>query len=157
MLIAKIQDGQVINVSDYRDMFPNTSFPPSGPDAEFLVENSCMTVTVWKAYDALTEKLASVAPYIENDTVYTIAVEPLTPEEIEANAQSQWAKVRSQRDALLSSCDWTQLPDVNIADKTEWAAYRQQLRDITDQTDPYNIVWPNDPNYVAPEFVAGEI
>ena len=144
MLIAKIEDGQVINVSDYRDMFPNTSFPASGPDAEFLEANSCMTVTVWKAYDQLTEKLVSVVPYIEGNTVYTIAVETLTPEEIEANTESQWAKIRSQRDTLLQACDWTQLPDVPLDSKTkeQWVNYRQALRDVTSQADPYNIEWP---------------
>lgn len=149
MLIAKIQDDTVVAVSDYREMFPNTSFPNSGPDAEFLQENSCLPVCVFKTYNSLTEKLAAVPPYIEDGQVFTIAVEPLTPEEIEQNTQSQWAKVRSQRDSLLSSCDWTQLPDVNIPDKADWAAYRQSLRDITDQTDPYNIVWPTDPNTVV--------
>ena len=153
MLIAKVEDNLVVDVADYRAMFPNTSFPPSGPDAEFLEANGCMTVTIWKAYDQLTEKLASVAPYIEENTVYTIAVEPLTPEEIEANTQSQWAKVRTQRDNLLSSCDWTQLPDVNIPTKADWATYRQALRDITDQADPYNIVWPNNPDTVVTESV----
>ena len=144
MLIAKVKDGQVINVSDYRDMFPNTSFPASGPDAEFLEANSCMTVTVWKAYNQLTEKLASVAPYIEENTVYTIAVEPLTASEIEANTESQWAKIRSQRDTLLQACDWTQLPDVPLDSKTkeQWVNYRQALRDVTSQADPYNIEWP---------------
>lgn len=146
MLIAKIQDDTVVAVSDYREMFPNTSFPASGPDSEFLEANSCLPVCVFKAYDSLTEKLASVAPYIEDGQVFTIAVEPLTPEEIEANRQSQWAKVRSQRDQLLSSCDWTQLADVMLSDKTEWATYRQALRDITDQTDPYTIVWPTQPS-----------
>ena len=144
MLIAKVEDGQVINVSDYRDMFPHTSFPASGPDAEFLEANNCMTVTVWKVYDQLTEKLASVAPYIQGNTVYTIAVEPLTPEEIEANTQSQWSKVRAQRDTLLQSCDWTQLPDVPLDTPTKeaWVLYRQQLRDVTSQSDTYNLVWP---------------
>ena len=144
MLIAKVEDGQVINVSDYREMFPNTSFPNSGPDAEFLEANSCMTVTVWKSYDQRTEKLASVPPYIENNTVYTIAVELLTPEEIEANTESQWAKIRSQRDTLLAACDWTQLPDVPLdtEQKQAWVVYRQALRDVTSQADPYNIEWP---------------
>lgn len=146
MLIAKIQDDTVVAVSDYREIFPNTSFPASGPDGEFMEANSCLPVCVFKTYDSLTEKLASVAPYIEDSQVFTIAVEPLTPEEIEANTQSQWAKVRSQRDTMLSDCDWTQLPDVNIPNKADWAAYRQSLRDITDQTDPYNIVWPMQPS-----------
>lgn len=53
-----------------------------------------------------------------------------------------WADVRAQRDALLKSTDWTQLPDVPVETRERWAAYRQALRDITDQSDPFNIVWP---------------
>ena len=40
---------------------------------------------------------------------------------------------KSTRNRLLASSDWTQMPDVTIPNKTEWAAYRQQLRDMTDQ------------------------
>lgn len=145
MLIAKVtEEGTVVSVSDYREMFPNTSFPASGPDVKFLQENSCLPVCVFKAYDSLTEKLASAPPYIEDGQVFTIAVEPLTNSEIEANTESQWAKIRSQRDLLLSSCDWTQLPDVPFVEQArqEWATYRQALRDVTSQADPYNIEWP---------------
>ncbi len=53
-----------------------------------------------------------------------------------------WAEVRAERDALLKSTDWTQLPDVPAETRNRWAAYRQALRDITDQPDPFNIVWP---------------
>ena len=99
MLIAKVEDGQVINVSDYRDMFPNTSFPDSGPDNQFMIENGCMYVNSWLPYDINTQKLASVTPYIQIDDplnplqwVYTIAVEPLTPEEIEQQNESKRQK-----------------------------------------------------------------
>lgn len=146
MLIAKIENGQVINVSDYREMFPNTSFPSSGTDKDFLEANSCLPVCLFKSYDPLTEKLSSVSPYIEDGQVFTVAVEPLTTEEIASNTELQWAKIRSQRDSLLTACDWTQLPDVTIPNKAAWAAYRQELRDITSQADPYNIVWPTNPN-----------
>jgi hypothetical protein len=57
----------------------------------------------------------------------------------------QWAIVRSERDRYLVASDWTQLPDVEITSKTQWATYRQALRDITDQPDPFNIVWPTPP------------
>ena len=60
--------------------------------------------------------------------------------------QTQWPVVRSQRDALLSASDWTQLPDVPLATKETWAIYRQALRDITEQTDPFNINWPVQPD-----------
>ena len=60
--------------------------------------------------------------------------------------QTQWPGVRSQRNALLSASDWTQLPDVPLATKETWAIYRQALRDITEQTDPFNINWPVRPD-----------
>lgn len=43
-----------------------------------------------------------------------------------------WNAVRSERNALLSASDWTQLPDSALPDskKTEWATYRQALRDV---------------------------
>lgn len=53
-----------------------------------------------------------------------------------------------QRNLLLVVSDWTQLADVPLTpeQKAEWAAYRQQLRDITDQPGfPENINWPIKP------------
>ena len=56
-----------------------------------------------------------------------------------------WDDARGKRNALLVQSDWTQLPDVPIATKDAWAVYRQQLRDVTLQSDPFNIVWPVPP------------
>jgi hypothetical protein len=54
---------------------------------------------------------------------------------------SQFAKAWRNRE--LSSCDWTQLPDVDLANKWDWAVYRQQLRDLPQQdADPKNWVFP---------------
>jgi hypothetical protein len=58
---------------------------------------------------------------------------------------SQWEVVKQQRNTLLAESDWTQLPDVSISNKDQWAIYRQQLRDITTQPDPFNIIWPIKP------------
>ena len=52
---------------------------------------------------------------------------------------------RKERDSLLGSCDWTQLPDVPIETRELWLEYRQALRDITLQEDLFNIVWPIKP------------
>jgi hypothetical protein len=42
---------------------------------------------------------------------------------------------------LIKDSDWTQLADTPV-DKTSWATYRQELRDITAQPDPFNITRP---------------
>ena len=41
--------------------------------------------------------------------------------------------VRNLRDIELSACDWTQASDSPLSDekKSEWVAYRQELRDLT--------------------------
>ena len=52
---------------------------------------------------------------------------------------------RKQRDKLLLACDWTQLPDVPATTQLAWSAYRQALRDITNQPDQFAIVWPTSP------------
>ena len=55
--------------------------------------------------------------------------------------------LKEKRNQLLAECDWTQNRDVSLANDTEWAAYRQALRDITDNYDPFieEIVWPEKP------------
>ena len=69
---------------------------------------------------------------------------------IDAAMIEKWKTVRTERDRLLSASDWTQLPDVSLSTekKAEWTAYRQALRDITNQTDPFSISWPTDPNFI---------
>ena len=62
-----------------------------------------------------------------------------------------WAQARGLRDILISGSDWTQLPDTPLTTtkKTEWAAYRQALRDIpetySDATSLDDIIWPTKP------------
>jgi hypothetical protein len=57
----------------------------------------------------------------------------------------QWIIVKLKRNRLLADSDWTQMPDVSITTKAAWADYRQQLRDIPIQLDPFNITWPTPP------------
>jgi hypothetical protein len=58
---------------------------------------------------------------------------------------AQWTVIRAERNKLLSDCDWTQLPDAP-ADAAAWTTYRQALRDITTQANPFAIVWPESPS-----------
>lgn len=62
-----------------------------------------------------------------------------TPPPLDYDAQ--WALVRAERNAKLAASDWTHLTDSPVAGEG-WTAYRQALRDITKQADPFHIVWP---------------
>lgn len=154
MKIAIISNNAITQVGDYRDLFPNTSFNPNGPDDEWLAENSCKKVNLYKDHDQLTQKLVASEPYIDGDFVSMVSVVALTDEEIASAKASAMSQIRATRDRLLSGCDWTQLPDVTFAKKSAWATYRQALRDLPDQinTDPrtWNS-WPHDPDYVPPK------
>ena len=62
------------------------------------------------------------------------------------------SKVRRRRDLLLKESDWTQGPDSPLASgkKTEWATYRQALRNLmasyNDSTAPEDVTWPTEPS-----------
>jgi hypothetical protein len=47
------------------------------------------------------------------------------------------ASLRPERDRLLTSSDWTQLNDSPLSEDklAAWSAYRQDLRDLTDEID----------------------
>jgi hypothetical protein len=54
--------------------------------------------------------------------------------------------IRAYRNKELFASDWTQLPDVDLANKWDWAVYRQSLRDMMAQNeDPKLIVFPEPP------------
>jgi len=53
-------------------------------------------------------------------------------------------RVRSERDQKLKDTDWMGMSDVTMS--TEWANYRQALRDVPSQTGfPNTITWPSEP------------
>jgi Phage tail assembly chaperone protein len=63
-------------------------------------------------------------------------------------AGPMWDALRAERNAKLLASDWTQLADSPLSggDKTLWATYRQELRDLPDDTmDPEAVVWPEQP------------
>jgi hypothetical protein len=54
--------------------------------------------------------------------------------------------IKNWRRAELTASDWTQLPDVDLDNKWDWAVYRQELRDLPAQgADPKLWVFPVPP------------
>lgn len=147
MEIAIIKNG-VITTGDYKTLFPNTSFSASGPSDSFLTEHSAKKLNRFKSHDRLTQKLVSCDAYDDGEFVSVVRVVSLTSDEIQSAKDSAMAGIRNQRDRLLASCDWTQLPDAPSDMKSEWATYRQALRDfpatLTDARQ--SVTWPTPPN-----------
>jgi hypothetical protein len=61
----------------------------------------------------------------------------------------QWNVIRQLRNGFLQASDWT---DTYSAPSrlgqnlyNQWQTYRQALRDVTNQEDPFNIQWPTKP------------
>ena len=68
------------------------------------------------------------------------------PTKVQARLDAQWTQVRAQQRDLLYKSDWTcSVTDYEVPNKSEWVQYRQALRDVTKQSDPFNIVWPPRP------------
>lgn len=135
---------QDLIIKDHTEWFPDTSFGDRGPTLDWIAEAGYYVISAWKPYDHATEKLVSVAPHLYDGMCCLVDVEPLTAEELQARIDTQWSMIRSQRNQMLKDSDWTQVADVPV-DKTVWATYRQGLRDITTQADPFNIDWPKAP------------
>jgi len=99
-------------------------------------------------YDPATQQREhGPALLIDGVWVQNYIVSELDPEVSAAKIEAQWYVVRYQRNVLLAGTDWTQLTDVALTNTqtADWATYRQALRDVTLQTDPFAIVWPNQP------------
>jgi hypothetical protein len=97
-------------------------------------------------YDPATQTREH-GPALLIDGVWTqnYIVTNLSADESAAKVGAQWPVIRAERNKLLAACDWTQLPDAPV-DAAAWTTYRQALRDITTQANPFTIVWPESPS-----------
>ena len=71
------------------------------------------------------------------------------PSKVQAKIQQAWTALRTERNARLAACDYTQLQDAHLSaeKKSAWADYRQALRDLPENaTDPTQVTWPVSPS-----------
>ena len=63
---------------------------------------------------------------------------------------STWENIRTKRDYILKSTDWTVTPGCTV-DQAEWKTYRQNLRDIPQTYSKLeDINWPTKPSTSGP-------
>lgn len=136
-----------VGLFDIRRKYPNVSFPSNTEgvnwdDFGVVIVNS----TPRPSIDYRTQKVEETTPSFDGEQWnQTWEVSTLSAEEQELILENQKAVVRSERNGRLASCDWTQLPDAPV-NAAEWATYRQDLRDISDQPGfPWEVAWPEEP------------
>jgi hypothetical protein len=147
---ALIENGAVAQypygLGQLKAAYPLTSFPAQANDemlAAYGVERVFFS-TPPEVTD--TQVLEEGTPVFADDRwTQTFTVRDMTAEEVASRNDAQAAAVRSERNEKLSASDWTQLPDAPV-DHAAWAAYRQDLRDVTAQAGfPWTINWPTQP------------
>ena len=159
------ETGQVITESQFRSLYPNTSFPRvltsdildargvdpvlEGPQA---ITTPPYEISVRQGVEEINGQWFTkyiVGPVFTDYTDEEGVVHTAEEQEIEYKNridEQVSENVRNQRNKLLEETDWTQSRDVVLDNDADWTAYRQELRDITEQEGfPHNIIWPTKP------------
>jgi len=132
-------------IKNLRDSLPNVSLPASLSN-EQLVEWDMYEVQFSAAPNDYTKNIIEGTPTLIDGNYYQNWIQTdATESEIEQRLEDKWFEIREIRNQLLMECDWTQLSDISTEIKNLWSNYRQDLRDITNQTNPFNITWPVKP------------
>ena len=160
------ETGQVLNQGEIRRLHWNTSFPAVWDAAvcEFIGIDPVLQAPQPTNTDPLkTVRLNgtvqdNLGNWVQNWEVVDLFADTTVDGVTTTKAQREeafmakrnadrWTQVRTQRDSLLKDTDWLSIraADTGTPMPTEWATYRQALRDVTEQSDPFNIVWPTKP------------
>ena len=132
-------------IKDLKAAHRNITFPNELGD-ETMVEFDLYEVRQTPKPNDYTKNITEETPILVDGVYYQNWVQANASEsEIEYRLENQWFVIREIRNELLSECDWTQLSDIPSETKAIWSEYRQSLRDITSQTNPFNITWPVKP------------
>jgi hypothetical protein len=133
------------SIPELRESYPNVSLPENLTD-ESLIEWDMFVVTPTPKPNDYTKNIVEGTPIIIDGLYHQNWIQTdASDAEITYRIENQWLLVRETRNELLAECDWTQLADIPTETKTAWQEYRQSLRDITSQSNPFIINWPVKP------------
>ena len=133
------------SIPQLRNAFPNVSLPAELTDAS-LIEWDMYVVIPTPMPTDYTKNITEGTPVLTDGVYYQNWIQTnASQSEIDYRLENQWFIIRETRNELLTECDWTQLSDISAETKAIWSEYRQSLRDITSQTNPFSITWPVKP------------
>ena len=106
-----------------------------------------------KAIQKTEGDIISSIPFDEANTDYQEYLEWAKTNTAEAADDTlTWDDIRATRDQILRDTDWTMTTGSTV-DQAQWAAYRQNLRDIPQTYSgktPDEVVWPTQPSTAGP-------
>jgi len=149
---AKIENGEIIkypySIEDLKKDNPNVSFSSIIDDP---TKSRYLMLPIQKVETQVdyTKNIIEVLPeFIDGVWTQTWSITDATQQEIDERLSKKWQEVREERGSRLNSSDWTQLPDSPLTEeqKNAWRQYRQELRDITNQANPFEIIYPVQPS-----------
>lgn len=126
---------------------PNIIFPKV-ISSEILENYGVYEVQIVSQPEDYTKNITEGTPQLVSGSYQQVWNETsASAEEIQERIEEKWNEVRTFRESLLKDSDWTQLQDSPITGSklTEWQTYRQSLRDITTNGNPFTLTWPNKP------------
>jgi hypothetical protein len=133
------------SIPQLREAYPNVSLPSELTD-ESLLEWGMYVVLPTPYPNDYTKNITEGTPVLTDSIYYQNWIQTqATDSEISYRIENKWTEVRELRSQLLTECDWTQLADIPTETKAAWTEYRQSLRDITSQSNPFSINWPVKP------------
>jgi hypothetical protein len=132
-------------IKELRESLPNVSLPANLTN-EQLVEWDMYEVGFIQAPNDYTKNITEGTPVLIEGNYYQNWIQTdISEVELQQRIEDKWIEIRDIRNELLLECDWTQLSDIPTETKNVWSNYRQELRDITNQSNPFNINWPVKP------------
>lgn len=134
-------------INDLKKDNSNTSFPDELTEKVLNEFEVYEVIPVVVSFDYTKNNIEGTPNIIDNQYYQNWIITDATEEEITQRINGQWNIIRVIRNENLKDSDWTQLSDSPLSEikKQEWSTYRQSLRDITNQEDPFNIIWPTKP------------
>lgn len=146
MTYALIENGAVTKYPvNLAQEFPHISRAPGALPAGVVF----VTPTSYPNHDHTQDVIEGTPELVDGIWRQTWVLVPRSEEEIGWAIEAALEGLRIERDARLLACDWTQLGDspLTSAQKADWAAYRQALRNLpATNSDPFNPEWPVPPS-----------
>tara|TARA_R110000850_G_scaffold276796_1_gene420269 strand:- start:636 stop:1088 length:453 start_codon:yes stop_codon:yes gene_type:complete len=134
------------NIYDLKNDYKNTSFPDDMNDS-VLSEYNIYPVKISISGNDKIKKYSLGTPILSNGEYIEVWNESnLTLSELDVKKASEWGGINNRINLLLRECDWVMLSDSPYKSNLKpWEDYRQALRDVSKQLDPFNIIWPIKP------------